>query len=111
MEAVHSALGISMLRKPRDGGRRQLREHLLAESRWRDDPRDLVFTTTVGTPMDGVAVTRRSKAVVAAADLPTQRFHDLRHACASLLLAKGVGPRVVMETLGPARWSGADTRI
>ncbi len=29
-----------------------------------------------------------------------QRFHDLRHACASLLLAQGVHPRVVMETLG-----------
>jgi integrase len=28
------------------------------------------------------------------------RFHDLRHACASLLLAQGVHPRVVMETLG-----------
>jgi integrase len=29
-----------------------------------------------------------------------QRFHDLRHSCASLLLAQGVHPRVVMETLG-----------
>ncbi|HEY8693589.1 MAG TPA: tyrosine-type recombinase/integrase, partial [Chloroflexota bacterium] len=29
-----------------------------------------------------------------------QRFHDLRHACASLLLAQGVPARTVMETLG-----------
>jgi hypothetical protein len=28
------------------------------------------------------------------------RIHDLRHTCASLLLAQGVHPRVVMETLG-----------
>ena len=28
------------------------------------------------------------------------RFYDLRHGCASLLLAEGVHPRVVMETLG-----------
>jgi integrase len=28
------------------------------------------------------------------------RFHDLRHGCASLLLAQGVHPRVVMEILG-----------
>lgn len=28
------------------------------------------------------------------------RFHDLRHACASLLLAQGVSPRVVMDVLG-----------
>ena len=31
---------------------------------------------------------------------PHQRFHDLRHACASLLLAQGVPARVVMETTG-----------
>ena len=33
------------------------------------------------------------------------RFHDLRHSCASLLLAQGVAPRVVMETLGHSRIS------
>lgn len=78
----------------------QLEARLLAGSRWHDDPRDLVFTTTVGTPMDGIAVTRRFQALLAEAGLPRQRFHDLRHACASLLLAQGVAPRVVMETLG-----------
>lgn len=35
-----------------------------------------------------------------AAGLPRQRFHDLRHACATFLLAQGLSPRVVMETLG-----------
>jgi integrase len=34
------------------------------------------------------------------AGLRPTRFHDLRHTCASLLLAQGVSPRVVMETLG-----------
>src|SRR5262245_45468680 len=28
------------------------------------------------------------------------RFHDLRHTCATLLLARGVSPRVVMDILG-----------
>jgi integrase len=79
---------------------RQLEARLLAGSRWHDDPRDLVFTTTVGTPMDGIAVTRRFQVLLAEAGLPRQRFHDLRHACASLLLAQGVPARVVMETLG-----------
>ncbi len=49
-----------------------------------------------------VAVFRR---VLKAARLPRSRFHDLRHSCASLLLAEGVSPRVVMETLGHSRIS------
>lgn len=84
---------------------RQRTERLLAGSRWHDDPRGLVFTTTVGTPMDGIAVTRRFQAVLATAGLRRQRFHDLRHACASMLLAQGVAPRVVMETLGHSQIS------
>lgn len=35
-----------------------------------------------------------------AADCPPQRFHDLRHACASLLFAQGLSAKAVMETLG-----------
>jgi integrase len=52
-----------------------------------------------------ICVTRRFKAVLAAAGLPPQRFHDLRHACASFMLAQGVSPRVVMETLGHSQSS------
>jgi integrase len=37
--------------------------------------------------------------------LPPQRLHDLRHAAASLLLAPGVTPRVVMKILGPSQIS------
>jgi len=59
-----------------------------------------VFTTTHGTPLDGITITRRFQRILAGAGLPHQRFHDLRHACASLLLAQGVPARVVMETLG-----------
>jgi integrase len=43
--------------------------------------------------------------LLAGAGLPRQRFHDLRHACASLLLFQGVAPRVVMETLGHSQIS------
>ncbi len=45
-------------------------------------------------------MTRRFQAFLARAGLPSKRFHDLRHTWASLLLALGVHPRVVMETLG-----------
>jgi integrase len=70
-----------------------------------DEFADLVFTTTVGTPIDGISVTRRFQRILKAAGLPHQRFHDLRHACASLLLAQGVPARVVMETLGHSQIS------
>lgn len=48
---------------------------------------------------------RAFKDILAAAKLPSIRIHDLRHTCASLLLAQGVHPRVVMETLGHSQIS------
>jgi len=59
-----------------------------------------VFTSQTGAPLHGSNVTLAFQRILATAGLPKQRFHDLRHACASLLLAQGVHPRVVMETLG-----------
>jgi integrase len=38
--------------------------------------------------------------LAAKAGLSNVRLHDLRHTCASMLLAQGVPPRVVMEILG-----------
>ena len=55
---------------------------------------------TVGTPIDGPACTHRFQRALAEAGLPKLRFHDLRHTCATLLLARGVHPRLVMEILG-----------
>jgi integrase len=34
------------------------------------------------------------------AGLPDIRFHDLRHTCATLLLTKGMHPKIVSEMLG-----------
>jgi integrase len=60
----------------------------------------LVFTTRRGTPIDPRSLTRDFKRVLKKAGLPqTIRFHDLRHSCATLLIAQGVHPRVVMEIL------------
>jgi integrase len=61
---------------------------------------DLVFTRPDGSPLDGTVVTHEFHRVLDRAGLPQRRFHDLRHSCASLLLAQGVAARVVMEILG-----------
>jgi integrase len=35
-------------------------------------------------------------------ELPTIRFHDLRHTCATLLLSRNINPKIVSEMLGHA---------
>jgi integrase len=45
-------------------------------------------------------MTLRFQALLRAAGLPKWTFHQLRHACGSLLVAMGTHPRVVMEVLG-----------
>lgn len=66
-----------------------------------------VFTTTgrrdhVGEAMllDPRNVTRSFQAQLAIAGLPRMRFHDLRHAYATLMLSVGTPLRVIQESLG-----------
>jgi integrase len=63
------------------------------------DPR-LVFATPLGTPIDPSNDNRAFKRLLARAGLRDARLHDRRHTAASLLLAQGVHPRVVMDLLG-----------
>jgi integrase len=64
--------------------------------------RGLVFATETGAPIHPNTLSRRFAALIARADVPKIRFHDLRHTCATLLLADGVHPKVVQERLGHA---------
>ena len=43
--------------------------------------------------------------MLTSAKLPSMRIHDLRHSCATLLLAQGVHPKVVQEILGHSQFS------
>jgi integrase len=81
----------------------QKKERLKAGAEWLEN--GLVFTSTIGTALDERNVRREFKAILDVAKLPAMRVHDLRHTCASLLLAQGVHPRVVMETLGHSQIS------
>lgn len=91
---------VAALKRHRVG---QLQERLLAGSRWQEN--GFVFPSTIGTPMDTRNLTRHFNKALRNAGLPTKRFHDLRHTCASLLLAQSVHPRVVMEILGHSQIS------
>ena len=77
---------------------KQLEERLAAGPMWEEH--GLVFTRANGMPLHGSSVTREFQRMLERAGLRRLRFHDMRHACASLLIAQGVHPRVVMETLG-----------
>jgi integrase len=67
---------------------------------------DLVFTNEIGRPIDSAALTRLSfRPLLQRADLPTMRFHDLRHSAATLLLQEGIHPKIVSEMLGHTRIS------
>lgn len=66
---------------------------------WQDH--GLVFATEVGTPLNRHNLSQRSfKPLLKRAGLPTIRFHDLRHRCATILLSKGQHPKLVQELLG-----------
>jgi integrase len=81
----------------------QLEQRLLAGDQWQDW--GLVFSSSKGTPLDGPNVNKRLQKLLEQAGLPQQRFHDLRHGCASLLLAAGVPPRTIMGVLGHSQIS------
>lgn len=82
---------------------RQLEERLLAGSQWSDW--GLVFTSSIGTPLEPSNVCKRLHLLLGAAGLPRQRFHDLRHCAASLLFAGGVAPRTIMGIMGHSQIS------
>jgi len=63
-------------------------------------PPGLVFTTTAGTPIDVSTLTKEVSSVSVNAGLGRWSPHELRHTCASLLLASGVSIDEVSHHLG-----------
>jgi integrase len=73
---------------------------------------ELLFTSEAGTPIGARNLLRhfqmladkndRRKSRMVNIPLPAIPFHGLRHTCATLLLQKGVHPKIVSEMLGHA---------
>lgn len=80
--------------------KRQLEERMQKAGLWQDH--GLVFPSGIGTPTLGGNLNRAFKATLGRAGLPSIRFHDLRHTCATLLLRQGVNPKYVQDLLGHA---------
>jgi len=87
-----------VVRSLREHRRRQLEERLAAGAAWRDT--GYVFTTPIGTPIDPDNFSKAFKVIAQRAGLSDWHLHELRHSCASLLLAEGVPLKVVSEYLG-----------
>lgn len=81
----------------------QAMERSMAGDRWVDH--DLVFCRPDGTPAAREEDWAEFKDILREAGVPDRRLHDLRHACATLLIAQGVPLRVVQEVLGHSRSS------
>ena len=62
-----------------------------------------VYTREDGEPIQPRTLTHSWQALVARAGLPRVRFHDLRHAHATHMLASGIHPKVASERLGHSK--------
>lgn len=91
---------------------RQLEERFAAGSQWAGT--DFIFATTTGKPLHDADVMDESfRPICVRAGIPFAtranlkgpvedrglRFYDLRHSCASLLIAQGVPLKVIQEIL------------
>ncbi|HEY2598431.1 MAG TPA: tyrosine-type recombinase/integrase [Candidatus Dormibacteraeota bacterium] len=92
-----SRIAVEALRGHR-AWQRELR--LAAGSSWNASFGDLVFSSRTGGPFNVSWLTQVFRRELAKAGLPKIRIHDLRHTAATLLLTRGVHPKVVQDMLG-----------
>ncbi len=76
---------------------RQLHKQLMG-SRWKEN--DLVFSSSIGTPLERRNMMRDFDAMLNRAGLQKIRFHDLRHNAASMMLAGNISIVSVSRYLG-----------
>ncbi len=93
------ALAPQVVTSLREHRHRQRLLRVAAGPAWQEEF-DAVFSDALGFPLHPAALLNRFKRLLTQAGVPPIRFHDLRHTCATLLLAQGVNPKIVSEMLG-----------
>jgi integrase len=83
----------------RERAKQEARRHALTDS-WQGT--DLIVDRGDGGPLNPDTLTSMWRRFVRQHDLPTIRFHDLRHSHATLMLLEGIHPKIVSERLGHA---------
>ncbi|GHV18108.1 hypothetical protein FACS189425_05970 [Clostridia bacterium] len=66
---------------------------------------EYIYLDEVGAPVKPGYVSERFKKMLARNKMRHIRYHDLRHSCASLLLANGVSMKEIQEWLGHSNFS------
>lgn len=94
------ASNVAALRKHKD---EQAFARKKAGGLWHDT--GYVFVSSIGTSIDPDNLTKQFKALLVGAGLRDQRFHDLRHAAATLMLRDGLPVHEVSAVLGHAQTS------
>jgi integrase len=79
--------------------RRQAEARLKLGAEW-GNRIGLVFTTELGAPLNGTTTTHTFQRLLRKAGLGSHPFHQLRHLCASFLLAMKTPDRLVADHLG-----------
>ncbi len=77
---------------------RQKAEKLMAGDAWQES--GLVFPNEIGELLKPNILYNYFQRLLKRAGLPKIRFHDLRHTCATILLARGIPVKQVSEMLG-----------
>jgi len=73
-------------------------DRLAMGKKWQDH--DLVFTTSIGKPIDCKTDYRQWHRALTKAGLPAKRLHDARHTAATLLFDQGIDIEVIRRFMG-----------
>jgi integrase len=96
-------IGQVMIELLRNHNKKQELERKAAGGRWKEH--DLMFPSTIGTPLNPTNFDKTRRELFASAGL-SERFHDLRHLAASIMLVKlRMSPTEVAAVLGHTKTS------